>query len=197
MMKRTALALLLIAGTVAAAQADTFVFRDVLKPGGKARSMAAKQADGRKCGATNGFFPTRDTAQFTACMSALGWTIAKIKRSPPSEENKADPADTTVVHFDDQRRKADGHWRGNGALQSDTRRCSGYGARDYESHGFIHCMASAGWRHESTHHAKRPAPSDDDDYNPPPIDTSDNAPPPTPAPPPPMQYDVITGQPLP
>jgi hypothetical protein len=171
-------------------------FQDVLKPHGKARSMAAKQADGRKCGATHGSFPTRDTARFTACMSALGWTVGKVKRSPPSDENTPDPDDTTVVHFDDQRRKPDGRWRGNGVLQADTRRCSGYGALDYESYSFKRCMAGAGWRYESTHHATRPASDDDDDT--PPNDSSDSTPlPPTPPLPPPTQYDVITGQPLP
>src|ERR1700738_3099042 len=104
-MKRTALAHLLLAGTIAAAQADTYTFKDVLKPHGKARSMAAKQADGRKCGTINGYFPTQDTDRFTACMSALGWTVGKIKRSPLSDENMPDPDDTTVGHFEDQRCK--------------------------------------------------------------------------------------------
>ena len=74
-----------------------------------------------------------------------------------------DPDDTTVVHFDDQRRKPDGRWRGNGVLQADTVRCSGYGALDFESHRFKRCMDSRGWRYESTHDATLPAWSDDDD----------------------------------
>jgi hypothetical protein len=61
-----------------------------------------------------------------------------------------DPADSTTVHFDDQRRKPDGRWRGNGVLQADTVRCSGYGALDYESHRFKRCMDSRGWRYDST-----------------------------------------------
>ena len=149
-MKRTALALLLLAGTIAAAQADTYTFRDILKPNGKARSMAAKKADGRKCGAAGDYFPTQDTERFTACMRGLGWTVGNIKRAPPSDENLPDPEDSTTVHFDDQRRKVDGRWRGNGVLQADTVRCSGYGALDYESHRFKSCMDSRGWRYDST-----------------------------------------------
>lgn len=83
-------------------------------------------------------------------MSALGWTVGNIKPSPASDENLPDPADSTTVHFDDQRRKPDGRWRGNAVLQADTVRCSGYGALDYESHRFKRCMDSRGWRYDST-----------------------------------------------
>ncbi len=86
-MKRTALALMILLGTIATAQADTYTFKDVLKPNGKARSMAAKKADGRKCGAVGDYFPTQDTERFTACMRGLGWTVGNIKPAPPSDEN--------------------------------------------------------------------------------------------------------------
>lgn len=197
-MKRITLTLLLLAGTVAVAQADTYTFKDILKPHGKARTVAEKLADGRKCGANkNDYFPARDTAQFTACMQTLGWALANIKHSPPSDEAAADPDDTTVVHFDDQHRKPDGRWRGKAVLQADTQRCSGYGALDYESHSFKRCMASVGWRYSSTHRATRPAYGGDDETPPPQIDTTDIAPVSIPAPPPPVQYDVLTGQALP
>jgi len=38
--------------------------------------MAAKKADGRKCGVVGDYFPTQDTERFTACMRGLGWTLA-------------------------------------------------------------------------------------------------------------------------
>jgi hypothetical protein len=54
---------------------DTAVFRDVLKPGGKERSLAQKYADGYACGATGAnrtvpFMPT-----FEKCMSRKGWVL--------------------------------------------------------------------------------------------------------------------------
>jgi hypothetical protein len=44
--------LLVLYGRIGAASAETDVFRDTLRPGGHHRSMAAKFADGRKCGST-------------------------------------------------------------------------------------------------------------------------------------------------
>jgi hypothetical protein len=52
-MKRTILStVLILGGMLNAARADTWVFRDTLWPNGHDRSMAAKRADGRKCGLT-------------------------------------------------------------------------------------------------------------------------------------------------
>jgi hypothetical protein len=43
---------LLLVGMLRAARADTWVFRDALWPNGHGRNMAAKRADGRRCGAS-------------------------------------------------------------------------------------------------------------------------------------------------
>jgi hypothetical protein len=56
------------------AQADTYHFKDVLKPHGHERSMSAKLADGRSCGASGTTF-TGDVKAFEHCMRAHGWVV--------------------------------------------------------------------------------------------------------------------------
>jgi hypothetical protein len=57
-MKRTIIGtMLMLSATLSAAQADTWVFRDTLRPNGHDRSMAVKRADGRRCGASHKCLP--------------------------------------------------------------------------------------------------------------------------------------------
>jgi hypothetical protein len=69
--------LLVLAGAVQASASDTYVFRDALQPGGHPRSMAAKRADGRKCGSTrqNTF---SDVTAFEQCMQTRGWALDHV-----------------------------------------------------------------------------------------------------------------------
>ena len=54
-MKRKLLGtMLILGGMLTATHADTWVFTDTLRPNGHERSMAAKRADFRKCGAERG-----------------------------------------------------------------------------------------------------------------------------------------------
>ena len=77
-MKRLVLGtVLILGGMLRAASADTDVFRDTLRPGGHDRSMAAKFADGRKCGATRQNTFT-DAPAFQACMQARGWVLDHV-----------------------------------------------------------------------------------------------------------------------
>lgn len=73
--------LLVLAGAVQASASDTYVFRDALQPGGHDRGMAAKRADGRKCGSTS-----KDTfshvAAFEQCMRARGWVLDHVVPDP-------------------------------------------------------------------------------------------------------------------
>lgn len=46
--------MLILGGMLTTAHADTWVFKDTLRPNDHDRSMAAKRADGRKCGASRG-----------------------------------------------------------------------------------------------------------------------------------------------
>jgi hypothetical protein len=82
-MKRTIItAALILGGMLSAAHADTWIFRDTLRPGGQDRSMAVKRADGRKCGTIRGSF--KDGSGFEQCMVARGWVLDHIIPDPPS-----------------------------------------------------------------------------------------------------------------
>jgi hypothetical protein len=77
-MKRTILStVLILGGMLNAARADTWVFRDTLRPNGHDRSMAAKRADGRKCGLTRqNMFGDGDA--FVRCMQTYGWALNHV-----------------------------------------------------------------------------------------------------------------------
>jgi hypothetical protein len=73
---------LILGGMINAASADTWVFRDIQRPHGHDRSMAAKRADGRKCGARNNAFKDENVSAFQSCMFARGWTLDHIIPDP-------------------------------------------------------------------------------------------------------------------
>jgi len=82
MKRRIVAATLILGGMLNAAHADTWVFRDTLRPGGHDRGMAAKRADGRKCGTVGGSF--KDGTGFEPCMAARGWVLDHVIPDPPS-----------------------------------------------------------------------------------------------------------------
>jgi hypothetical protein len=71
---------LILGGMLNAANADTWVFKDMLRPNGHDRSVAAKRADGRKCGALPGgrSFNDADAPNMKQCMFARGWTLDHV-----------------------------------------------------------------------------------------------------------------------
>jgi hypothetical protein len=80
-MKRTVIATMLLLGAVVSAQADAWTFKDVSRPHGSARDMAAKRADFRACGSPDGHsIDTADEPAFRACMRAHGWVLDHIVR---------------------------------------------------------------------------------------------------------------------
>jgi len=95
-MKRTMIAralstTLLLVGMLRAAHADTWVFRDTLRPNGHDRSMAAKRTDGRKCGASRSGRSFSDAAapNMRECMFVRGWALDHIIPGPPSIHARA------------------------------------------------------------------------------------------------------------
>lgn len=68
---------------------DIAYFRDVLKPGGHARSAAAKFADGRACGATADHTIHTIMSVFQKCMSSRGWVL--ITTGPTDRPSMARP----------------------------------------------------------------------------------------------------------
>jgi hypothetical protein len=78
----------ILCGMIGAASAETDVFRDTLRPGGHDRSMAAKIADGRKCGLTRQNTFT-DRATFQSCMQGHGWVLDHIVQDRPAVQDKS------------------------------------------------------------------------------------------------------------
>jgi hypothetical protein len=76
---------------VTAAHADTWVFKDTLRPGGHERSMAAKRVDGVKCGAArNGqSFTDAKAPNMRQCMSAHGWALDHVIPDPPTRHARS------------------------------------------------------------------------------------------------------------
>ena len=86
-MKRTIMgAILILGGTLGAAHADAWVFRDTLRPHGHDRSLAVKRADGRRCGASHNMFT--DSPAFEQCMLARGWVFDHAMPDPPSARRR-------------------------------------------------------------------------------------------------------------
>jgi len=78
------LAVLSLAGALHAA-AETDVYRDIQKPHGHARGMAAKRAAFAACGYPGSTpVPDRSFPRFNTCMHAHGWVIDHIIPDPPS-----------------------------------------------------------------------------------------------------------------
>ena len=81
--------------SLGAAQADTYLFTDKLRPGGVARSEATFHADEHRCGAdANDHFG--NVAAFKKCMRALGWVADAYKPNPPKSR-----ADSRLAPGDD------------------------------------------------------------------------------------------------
>jgi len=65
---------MLTALSLSEAQADTYHFKDVLRPHGHERSTVTKYADGRFCGASVGHFFSNVTA-IESCMRSRDWVV--------------------------------------------------------------------------------------------------------------------------
>jgi hypothetical protein len=139
----------------AAAADDIAYFKDVLNPGGHARTMAAKVADARACGASGRRITVLMPA-FENCMSGRGWALDHYGPDPAEARPR-----NTAVNFTDVKGDARHQPRGNAALQADTKACAAAG-RDVESAGFKSCMSGRGWQFAFTQRAPAPAPAQSD-----------------------------------
>jgi uncharacterized low-complexity protein len=88
---------LLFTATLQAAKADTWVFKDMQRPNGHERSMAAKRADARKCGADRSgrSFSDARAPDMQSCMFAFGWALDHVIPDPPSRQARASVAKDT------------------------------------------------------------------------------------------------------
>jgi hypothetical protein len=145
-----ATAILMALSLNAASANDAAYFKDVQKPGGHARSMAAKLADGRACGVSDDTITVLMPA-FQACMSARGWALDHYGPDPSQPRPRA-----TTVNYADVKGDARQQPRGDAALQADTRACDA-GGKDLESASVKSCMAGRGWQFTFTQRAPAPA----------------------------------------
>jgi hypothetical protein len=144
-MKRLVIATILVLSAAASAGAETYVYKDTLRPNGHERDMAAKKADARSCGAIN-WTVRHDWPEFNQCMQTHDWVVGYVKPNTPDGVD-----DTTVVHFDDVL-KPHGRYRGDGAMRADSQRCDPYGTTNYRSGDFKQCMLGFGWQYSHTYH---------------------------------------------
>ncbi|MGC1778302.1 MAG: hypothetical protein WBB34_10170 [Xanthobacteraceae bacterium] len=145
-----AAAILMALSLQAASANDVAYFKDVAKPGGHARSMTAKLADGRACGVSGDTITVLMPA-FQKCMSGRGWALDHYGPDPSQPRPRA-----TTVNFTDMKGDAKQQPRGATALQSATRACNA-SAKDPESAVFKTCMAGRGWQFTFTQRAPAPA----------------------------------------
>jgi hypothetical protein len=123
-----------------AAQAnDIAVFRDVLKPDGKARSLAQKYADGSACGATGPHRTVPFMPTFEKCMNRRGWVLDHYT------SNEIPAPGGKTMHYVDIKGDGYEHERGDAALQADTRTCKRTAAKNVEA-----CLADRGWKYTLT-----------------------------------------------
>jgi len=90
---------LILVGMMTGAHADTWIFKDTLRPGGHERSMAAKRADGIKCGAARDgqSFNDAKAPNMRQCMSAHGWALDHVIPDPPTRHARSSNGTYTPV----------------------------------------------------------------------------------------------------
>jgi hypothetical protein len=94
--RRSAAAAVIVAVlAVSAAHADTYHFKDVRKPHGHARSLSAKFADGRSCGASGTRFSGNVNA-FEQCMRNHGWVVDRYTPDPKPRVSAGGNASTYI-----------------------------------------------------------------------------------------------------
>jgi hypothetical protein len=121
---------------------DGVVFKDVLKPSSKERSVAEKFADGTACGATGPKHTVPFMPTFEKCMNGKGWVLDHYT----TNEKKPAPGGTNPRYVDI---KGDGHdhERGDDALQADTRACKATAKTDK---AMDTCLLDRGWKYTFT-----------------------------------------------
>ena len=108
--RMAAIAGVMIAVSSGGALAASYHLKDVLRPGGHARSLAAKFADGRSCGATGDHVLVSKAAAFKDCMRTHGWVVDKYTPDPTPRTAQRSPGtrDDTYINEDGMECHADG-----------------------------------------------------------------------------------------
>jgi len=91
----TAVIVLVILSVGAAQAEDGYHFKDVLRPNGHERSLSAKLADGRSCGAKGSHF-SGDPAPFEQCMRAHGRGVDRYRPDPKARVSRGGGPSTYI-----------------------------------------------------------------------------------------------------
>jgi hypothetical protein len=126
------------------ASADTYVYKDVRKPNGYPRDMAAKQADFAACGISTGSVTDRELPKFNRCMRAHGWALDHIEPDPSQAAARDDLGPGTYTYDDVSSPR--GRARGYDEEQAATAARDGGDAGRIGTPGFNACMRRQGWR---------------------------------------------------
>jgi hypothetical protein len=144
---------------VAQGDMQTYIFKDVLKPHGKARGAAEKQADARACGASWENDLPSNIPTFEKCMRARGWKFDHIVTTY-APEPQVEPGSVGTWTYNDVL-KPHGRERGEAEEQLATRVCDGGDSDRIGSAQFRSCMNKRGWR--LSQFDPTPSASDDND----------------------------------
>ena len=125
-----------LAAFVSAAQAETMVFRDVLRPHGAERGSAERLADGRACGMAADR-TIANLAPFQKCMKARGWV---------ADHMQVDPSDPSGIGYVDMRPQPNGTPRSDAEREAAYNACNPGGRRDPRSASMKACMLAKGWQ---------------------------------------------------
>ena len=104
------------------ASAETYVYKDVLRPHGVQRSQAEKQAAFKSC--LDAGVRAENAPAFEACMRRQGWALDYIR---------PDASDRPGATYDDMWQKPDGEKRSDEALNADARACNPSGTKSAAS----------------------------------------------------------------
>lgn len=117
------------------ASAETYVYKDVLRPHGAQRSQAEKQAAFKSC--LDAGVRAENAPAFEACMRRQSWALAYIR---------PDASDRPGATYDDMWQKPDGEKRSDEALNADAQACNPSGTKSAASADIKRCMLGRGWR---------------------------------------------------
>jgi hypothetical protein len=119
-----------------AAQAETMVFRDVLRPHGVERGSSERLADGTACGAAAD--RTFDNVPaFVKCMKTHGWIVDHIE---------SEPTDPPGAAYNNIRQRRNGPRRSDAEREAAYKACDPKGNRDPASAAMKACMLRKGWQ---------------------------------------------------
>jgi hypothetical protein len=128
-----ATAALLLCG---AAQSETMVFRDVLRPHGIERGSSEKLADAKACGATAD--RTFDNVpSYVKCMKTHGWVVDHIE---------SEASDPPGIYYDDMWQRRNGPRRSDAQREAAYKACNPRGNWDPGSAAMKACMLNKGWQ---------------------------------------------------